>query len=58
MTTALQYALFGFVCAMLAWAFTPPWYVIIIAFCAGTVLGLVLGLMCEATSNAVEKLDS
>ena len=43
MHTALRYLLLGALVASVVSLWSPPWYVMVIAFWAGSVLGLVSG---------------
>lgn len=44
MPSAMRYLLFGLLCAAIAGLFLPPWYVVVIAYAVGMILGFVLGL--------------
>jgi ABC-type uncharacterized transport system permease subunit len=45
MILALRYLIFGALVASVVSLWNPPWYVMVIAFWAGSVVGLVSGLM-------------
>ena len=45
MTTALRYIIAGAVSASLVAMFDPPWYLTLIAFWAGVLIGFVMSLI-------------
>ena len=47
MHTALRYCIFGALVASVVSLWNPPWYVMVIAFWAGSVLGLVTGFLVQ-----------
>ena len=51
MTTALRYALFGALVASIVSLWSPPWWVMVIAFWAGSVLGLVTGFLVHSLDH-------
>ena len=45
MHTALRYLIFGALVASVVSLWNPPWWVMVIAFWAGSVVGLVTGFL-------------
>ena len=55
MHTALRYLLFGALVASVVSLWNPPWYVMVVVFWAGRVLGLVTGFAVFLADMAVAK---
>ena len=54
MHTALRYTLFGALVASVVSLWNPPWYVMVIAFWCGSVVGLVSGLMVHGMDHVLK----
>ena len=51
MPSAMRYAIVGLLCAALAGMFLQPWYIVVIAFSGGAVLGLIGGFLLSEAAN-------
>lgn len=54
MTQALRYIILGATCASLVAAFSPPWYLTLIAFWGGVMLGFAYSLIVFAWDKVHE----
>ena len=55
MPSAMRYLIAGLLCAALAGMFLQPWYIVVIAFAAGCVLGLVGGFSMNLAGEWLER---